>query len=73
MATPVRCFDKDCIKLVSRCPKKKKLNPEAEFIVPDWVGKVNFGIGLSYLPVRLLRLASPYENYPLVRDYEFGL
>jgi hypothetical protein len=79
MATPVRCFDKDCIQLVSRYPKKKKLNPEAESIVPDWVDKVNFGIGLSYLPVRLQRLAGRYENHlqeltiSPIRDYEFGL
>jgi hypothetical protein len=51
----------------------------AKSIVPDWGVKVNSGIGFSYHPARLRRLASRYNNpmpesalYPLVRDYIFG-
>jgi hypothetical protein len=36
-------------------------DPVAEFIVPDWEDKVNFGIGL-YQPARLHRLAGRYDN-----------
>jgi hypothetical protein len=32
-------------------------NGEATFIVPDWEDKVDSGIGLSYLPAMLHRLA----------------
>ncbi len=34
----------------------------AKFIVADWRDKVAFGIGLSYLPARLPRLAGRYDN-----------
>jgi hypothetical protein len=37
-------------------------NPEAKFIFPDRGDKVNSGIGLSYRPARLHRLASRYDN-----------
>jgi hypothetical protein len=37
-------------------------DPVAKFIVPDWVEKVDFGIGLSYRPARLHRLAGWYHN-----------
>ncbi len=43
--------------------KQKAVNllySEAEFIVPDWGDKVNSGIGLSYRPARLHRLAGRY-------------
>jgi hypothetical protein len=36
--------------------------PEAEFIVPDWGDKVNYGIGLSYRPAKLHRLAGRHDN-----------
>ncbi len=36
---------------------------EAQFIVPDWGDKVEFGIGLSYRPARLTyRLAGRYDH-----------
>jgi hypothetical protein len=35
----------------------RRLTPEAQFIVPDWGNKVDYGIGLSYRPVRLQTLA----------------
>ncbi len=35
---------------------------EAQFIVPDRVDKVDYGIGLSYLPVRLHKMAGRYDN-----------
>ncbi len=50
----------------------------AKFIVPDWEDKVAAGIGLSYRPARIHRLAGQYGNpsrrqlYPPVRAYEFG-
>jgi hypothetical protein len=54
--------------------------PVAKFIVSVWRDKVNSGIGLSYRPAKLHRLAGRYDNpicrnqlYPTVRDYEFGL
>jgi hypothetical protein len=34
----------------------------AKFKVPDWGDKVNSGMGLSYRPARLHRLAGRYEN-----------
>ncbi len=34
----------------------------AKFIVPDWGDKVDSGIGLSYLPTRLHRLAGRYTT-----------
>jgi hypothetical protein len=34
----------------------------SKFIVPDWGNKVNSGIGLSYRPARLHRLAGRYDN-----------
>jgi hypothetical protein len=40
-------------------------NTEAQFIVPDWWDKVDYGmggIGLSYWPVRLHRLAGRYDK-----------
>jgi hypothetical protein len=52
--------------------------PEAQFLFPDWGDKGDYGIGLSYRPVRLHRLPDQYDNlchsrlYPTVRDYEFG-
>ncbi len=61
--------------------------PVAKFIVPDRGDKINSGIRLSYRPAKLRtvhRLASKYDNhrqpyagsrsqqYPPVRDYEFG-
>jgi hypothetical protein len=42
----------------------RKLTPEAQFIVPDWGNKVDYGIGLSYRPVRLHTLAVRYD-YPM--------
>ncbi len=46
-----------------------------KFLVPDWGDIVNSGIGLSYRPARLHRLAGPYNNpicqsrlYPPVGD-----
>jgi hypothetical protein len=36
--------------------------PGAQFIVPDWGDKVDYGIGLLYRPVRLHRLAGRYVN-----------
>jgi hypothetical protein len=38
------------------------LESEAQLIVPDWGDKVDYGIGLSYRPVRLHRLAGRYDN-----------
>ncbi len=38
------------------------LNPVAKFIVPDWGDKVDYGIGFSYRPARLHRLAGPLIN-----------
>jgi hypothetical protein len=35
---------------------------EAQFIVPDWEEKVDYGIGLSHQPVRLPRLAGRHDN-----------
>ncbi len=35
---------------------------EAQFIVPDFENKVDYGIGLSYRSVRLHRLAGRYDN-----------
>jgi hypothetical protein len=34
----------------------------AEFLVPDWGDKVNCGIGLSYRPSRLQRLAGRNDS-----------
>jgi hypothetical protein len=51
---------------------------EDQFIVPDWGDKVEYGIGLSYRPARLSRLAVSYDTlchgrlYPPVQDYESG-
>jgi hypothetical protein len=52
----------------------------AEFLVPDWGDKVNSGIGFSYRPAGLHRLAGRYDNpmpeltiSPQVSDREFGL
>jgi hypothetical protein len=54
----------------------KRLDPAAQFIVPDWGDKFDYGIGLLYWPVRLHRLATKtlYRSqlYPPLRDYEFG-
>jgi hypothetical protein len=36
----------------------------AKFIVPDWGDKVDSGIGLSYRPARLHRLAARYDTIP---------
>jgi hypothetical protein len=36
--------------------------PEAQIIVPDWGDKVDYGMGLSYRPARLHRLADRYGN-----------
>jgi hypothetical protein len=36
--------------------------PEAQFLVPDWGDKIGSGVGLSYRPVRLHRLAWRYDN-----------
>ncbi len=36
--------------------------PEAQFIVPDWGDKVDYGIELSYRPLRLHWLAGRYGN-----------
>ncbi len=33
-----------------------------KFIVPDWGDKVDSGMGLSYRPARLHRLAGRYDN-----------
>ncbi len=58
----------------------------AKFIVSDWGNKVDSGIGLSYRPATLHRLAGRYDNpmpalqqsyagvnyIPPVRDYKFG-
>ncbi len=35
---------------------------EAQFLVPDWRDKVDYGIGLSYRPAKLHRLAGRYDN-----------
>ncbi len=42
----------------------------AKFIVLTGGDKVDSGIGLSYWPARLYRLAG--QLYPPFRDYEFG-
>ncbi len=50
----------------------------AKFIVSDWGDKVGSGIGFSYRPARLHRLAGRYDNlgrsqqYLPFRDFEFG-
>jgi hypothetical protein len=48
-------------------------------MVPDWGDEVNSGTGELYQPARLHRLAGRCDNlicrsqqYPPVRDYEFG-
>ncbi len=52
--------------------------PVGKFIVPDQGDKVDYGIGLSYLPVRLHTVGwragrTTRANFILpVRDYEFG-
>jgi hypothetical protein len=46
-------------------PQEKKLNLEAELIVPDWGDKVNFGIGLSYLPVSYIDWRAVTYDDPL--------
>jgi hypothetical protein len=48
---------------------------EAQFIVPDWEDKVDYGIGLLCLPARLHRLAGRYDNPDFIPQsgiYEFG-
>ncbi len=40
--------------------------PEAQFRVPDWGDKVDYGVGMSYRPVRLHWLASWYDNHRLL-------
>ncbi len=35
---------------------------EDQFILPYWENKVDYGIVLSYRPVRLHRLAGGYDN-----------
>jgi len=50
------------------------MSPKAQFLVPDWGDKIDYGIGLSYRPPRLHRLAGrydnpmPYSTFPPVRD-----
>jgi hypothetical protein len=46
-----------------------RLIAEAQFIVPDWGDKVDYGIGMSYRPVRLNRLAGRYDNPYAIVDY----
>ncbi len=36
--------------------------PVAEFIVSDWGDKINPGIGFSYRPARIHRMAGRYDN-----------
>jgi hypothetical protein len=43
-------------------------NSVATFLVPDWGDKVNSGIGLSYRPAMLHRLAGRYDN-PMPVNY----
>ncbi len=53
-------------------------HPEAQFIVPDWGDKVDYGIVLSYRPVRLHGWRAVTTTlvhsrlYTPVRAYEFG-
>jgi hypothetical protein len=55
-------------KGTSKCVAIAKVaSSVAKFIVHDWGDKVYSGIGLSYWPVRLYRLAGRYEN-PLCRS-----
>jgi hypothetical protein len=51
--------------------------PVAKFTVPDWGGKVDSGIGLSYRHAGLHRLEDRYDSsrsrlYPLFRDHELS-
>ncbi len=41
-------------------------NSEAQFLIPDWEDKVNYGIGLSYQPTRLHRPVGRYDSYAIV-------
>ncbi len=62
--------DKDaCWKFRIPVPEGQRHSPEAQFIVPDWEDKVDYGIGLSNRPVRLHTLA---RLCPPVSDYEMG-
>jgi hypothetical protein len=49
----------------SRTPLPGDANTEAQFRVPDWGDKVDYGIGLSYRPVWLHRLAGRYDSHLL--------
>ncbi len=55
------------------------IQPDAQFIIPDWGDKVDYGIGLPYRPVRLQAGGPVRQPYAIVdfipykiRDYEFG-
>ncbi len=51
---------------------RHKCKPEAQLIVPEWGDKVDYGIGLSYRPAMLHRLACHSRLYPPVREHEFS-
>jgi hypothetical protein len=46
----------------SSTPLPGDANTKAQFIVPDWGGKIDYCIGLSCRPVWLHRLAGQYDN-----------
>ncbi len=56
-----------------------KANSVAEFMVPDWGDKVDYGIGFSYRTAMPMQPGGPVRQpyagvnfIPPVRDYEFG-
>jgi hypothetical protein len=54
------------IILMSKKSLSAWLTSEAQFRVPDWGDKVDYGIGMSYRPVRLHWLAGWYDNHRLL-------
>jgi hypothetical protein len=48
--------------LISVVQYRLDSSPEDKFIGPDWGYKVEYGMGLSFQPVRLLWLAGRYDN-----------
>jgi hypothetical protein len=58
---------------ISQSPISSSENPEAQFIVPDWGDKVDYGTALSYRPVGAGTTYAIVDFIPQsVRDYEFG-
>jgi hypothetical protein len=50
-------------QLLHKAVPRRGLAYEAHFLVPDWGGKVDYGIELSYRPARLhYRLEGQYDN-----------